>query len=50
MKDKEDITVCKTAQVFKIAKDFQNVVQIPPEESHPIYTGGRSPRVNLLGF
>jgi len=49
MKNKEDITVCRAEQAFKIAKDFQKVVKIPPEESHPIYTGGRSLKANLLG-
>jgi len=49
MKDKEDITVYKIEQAFKIAKDFQKAVQIPPEESHPIYIEGGSPKANLLG-
>jgi len=49
MKDKEDITVCRIEQAFKIAKYFQKTGQIPPKESHPTYTGGRRPRANLLG-
>jgi len=48
MKDKEDITVCRTEQVFKTEKDFQKVVQSTSEESYPIYIGGRSPRANFL--
>jgi len=39
MKDEEDITVCRIEQAFKTAKDFRKAVQIPPEESHPIYIG-----------
>jgi len=49
MKDKEDIIVCRIEQAFKIAKDFQKAVQIPPEESHSTYIGGGSTRANLLG-
>jgi len=39
MKDKEDITICRTEQAFKTAKDFQKAAEIPHEDSHPIYIG-----------
>jgi len=42
MKDKEDITVCRTEQAFKTAKDFQKISQITSEESHPTYIGGEA--------